>query len=1248
MATNIPDEAIGIHNEMVDDLSTNISDPEFQKLKRLFGEDSLTGIDMGNIKSVQELFACLVDKVFIFYGDYEQLMPKLEQVKPRLCNIVQDHAKVIRRILNADLFAPAEMTIMMHRTVYETWEGSSAAFVDCKIDPVPNRIVWKRDKTTPLRKKVLNDNHKYYYSPASPTLVIRDPNKTMDEARYQCWAEAKGKIADGDIVHLHVAVPELKEITQTSEIEQSSEDQTTPVIASSSRQLAQSNQSTAQEPETAERTQESENESSRHTGSKRSNTLLQNRKRTLSGSSEDHLGGKRVTLTDHGCRITFGVTNEIDITRLETENDIIDGFEGATGGKGRVNAVRLMSKCIQVCIYILAAKHPSDPSSIHLAEEFKHYLLDGGTIQLSDESQTVLQIDETSIQITPHSLPKDEQSSRRMAGEFKLKCLQSGTTQLSDKSQTVIQLYDSSFEITPYNSPLDAVPELNEGKETLGIDEQFSENLTPPAIASGNGQLAQSTSEEHIGGKRVILTDQGCRILFDVTNEIDITRQETENDIIDGFEKATGEQGRVNEVRLVSKCIQVCLDISAAKHPSDPSSIHLAEEFKHYLLDGGTIQLSDESRTVLQTDNSSFEITPYNSSMNGSPCVYVSHGHFTASVGKPVIIQTYVTSSPALEAISIQWYKEDDGDIIPVEIDNKRYYGGCDECPTLIIRETTISDQGRYRCSAINTNGVGWSDTLALSVLLDKSESKVVKVNKDSLPCKYHEEYPLDLYCDQCNLSICIKCLPVEHQNHLVFVPDDINLKKKVVNFIEKSEKIDIVSNRHDINATDTPLIENTKYFQEISQQIQTETNRLKEELDIQSAQALSHFKMTEEINAQSLQKYQMDMELFNAQLSQNVQQCRTAIQTGSSLDIYRANFGILSSVTHPVKPILINATFSPEEFRRSLVEKSFGVSIAGQDQQPPDQDSTYIRSPEQPSTSNLPQYYSVQAEERQQTEKADDKVLSSVYTLLSETRVLNTWESPCFSASLCPTNDGKAWTSHHYLKVLTLLDRSGNLVQTMEHRVNIEDIYLSPEDKTLWACDIEHNVLKSVSGQLVNQFSTNEKPLCICITYCNNVLIGETGGISKYSSGGMLVRREPLVGLPNRMSECPVTRNIAVTDWSHDDGEKKTGSVVVMNSDMQQLFAYDGTIPESFLQTPKTENLQFNPSAVVYDSAGNLAIGDHLNKQVLLISGLGNFLRIVHTDNNWVRAIGIDKEDTLWVVVLKREVRLLQYSSYI
>ncbi|XP_033728237.1 uncharacterized protein LOC117317531 [Pecten maximus] len=98
------------------------------------------------------------------------------------------------------------MVISTHQLIYEAHEGSVAALIDCNVHPVPTSIEWKRDKITPPKTRVVMDNHKYFYSVEAPTLVIRNPNKPVDEGYYQCTAEANGKSVDGDVVQLKVSM----------------------------------------------------------------------------------------------------------------------------------------------------------------------------------------------------------------------------------------------------------------------------------------------------------------------------------------------------------------------------------------------------------------------------------------------------------------------------------------------------------------------------------------------------------------------------------------------------------------------------------------------------------------------------------------------------------------------------------------------------------------------------------------------------------------------------------------------------------------------------------------------------------------------------------------------------------------------------------------------------------------------------------------------------------------------------------
>ncbi|XP_033763068.1 uncharacterized protein LOC117344446 [Pecten maximus] len=180
------------------------------------------------------------------------------------------------------------------------------------------------------------------------------------------------------------------------------------------------------------------------------------------------------------------------------------------------------------------------------------------------------------------------------------------------------------------------------------------------------------------------------------------------------FKKATGDSRRMRSPWAKKQCIKVCMDITAARSPTEPSSVHLAKHFMQYLSDGGIVQTSDQSRTVLDIDKDSFKIKPKRVDHNGSPFVSISYGEFRVPVGEAAILKTNVIAEPA--ATAIEWFRKENDMEFKIEIDNEKYFGSSNLSPTLVIRRTNIEDCGHYLCKATNENGVGLSSIAFLSI----------------------------------------------------------------------------------------------------------------------------------------------------------------------------------------------------------------------------------------------------------------------------------------------------------------------------------------------------------------------------------------------------------------------------------------------------------------------------------------------------------------------------------------------------
>ncbi|XP_033730059.1 uncharacterized protein LOC117319334 [Pecten maximus] len=466
--------------------------------------------------------------------------------------------------------------------------------------------------------------------------------------------------------------------------------------------------------------------------------------------------------------------------------------------------------------------------------------------------------------------------------------------------------------------------------------------------------------------------------------------------------------------------------------------------------------------------------------------------------------------------------------------------------------------------------------------------------------------------------------------------------KQDIKNFIDRTEQNDQVQIGKYITSTVTLLNDNDSLFDKLSHQLRMQTNKLKQDLDMLTAETLSLYQKMKEDNSKLIQKYTQDLEMYDKQLKQQIQECKTALQQGSDLNIYDTRCEIDSQIHFPDKPALGNVSFTPNKNPQGHLKLALGkVIISGQGQTSTDQDRSVSTSDGQGQSST-----------HQQSGDKGKKTVTR-YKLQSQTKVVEQWRSPCNISSICPTSDDQAWTNDYYSNTLTLLNRKGTVIQNITHKAWIIDISLSPTTNRLWVCDPENNILELVSGQLTHRFRTKEKPWCLCVTASNHVIVGMPNHISKFTTQGQMVlttmvarTRKPLVCTPWGITECPVTHNVAVIDFSgKDDGGDGNQHVVVMNINIQKLFVYRGDIPSTY-KTPQTGGEPFNPCSVVYDSVGNLIIGDNNNNRVLLLSGGGEFLRIIHTDTNWTLAVGVDRKDVLWAVFGGRNVKLLHYSS--
>ncbi|XP_069140219.1 uncharacterized protein [Argopecten irradians] len=182
--------------------------------------------------------------------------------------------------------------------------------------------------------------------------------------------------------------------------------------------------------------------------------------------------------------------------------------------------------------------------------------------------------------------------------------------------------------------------------------------------------------------------------------------------------------GRIIRIKIIKHCIIVSFDIVGASNPWEMSALWLAERFRSGLADG-SICLTDGQGNPLSIREDSteiFNVSSENPDSSDIPIVSLEKGCYMEAVGGITILKCTALSS--LPIISVKWFrinKEQETEY-EINIDNKKYYGGSVESPSLVINNTDHSDQGLYICRAENKHGTGDSKPGLLLIINDDGQ----------------------------------------------------------------------------------------------------------------------------------------------------------------------------------------------------------------------------------------------------------------------------------------------------------------------------------------------------------------------------------------------------------------------------------------------------------------------------------------------------------------------------------------------
>ncbi|XP_021353988.1 uncharacterized protein LOC110450686 isoform X1 [Mizuhopecten yessoensis] len=524
--------------------------------------------------------------------------------------------------------------------------------------------------------------------------------------------------------------------------------------------------------------------------------------------------------------------------------------------------------------------------------------------------------------------------------------------------------------------------------------------------------------------------------------------------------------------------------------------------------------------------------------------------------------------------------------------------------------------------------------------------------------CTHHKGNILDWVCETCCDAICAKCVSSLHKGHDIVHLSETTAdnKRKIKIFIDEVGQKELRQIQQEIISTRESLENDLSHFESVRREMKEQGETLKEYIDVLMARTLSHIKQLEDENANLLKNYRIDLEQKLAELKDQLKHCNEALKTGTDIQVFDFVFRLQTNITLHAAPILASAVFSPNVKSKVMLEQAYGKVIVDKSGQSEDQ-STCQQDIDSDQSQETPDHQ-VQVPPLQQSKKESPQMKINqlpLSALLAQSTVLSESIVSSEIESICPTCNDGAWTSGRISNIVTHLTSQGGVHQKIQSHVPVTDICISPSTHNLWACsNKEYNVMELTLGTLISRFKTTDEPRCLCVTKDDCVLVGSKHKITEYTKEGKkgLVSRtylyfmwNPLLKSPWRMSQCPVSKNIAAVDMDlADDGGKGEPAVIVLNKRLKELFRYGR--PNHII---KCESGKFCAADVAYDSLGQLVIADTVNS-LHLLSGDGQYLRMLHTDiaRPWV--LCVDREGVLWAGFGRfrvEKVKRLLYTNF-
>nr|XP_022341350.1 uncharacterized protein LOC111135508 [Crassostrea virginica] len=527
------------------------------------------------------------------------------------------------------------------------------------------------------------------------------------------------------------------------------------------------------------------------------------------------------------------------------------------------------------------------------------------------------------------------------------------------------------------------------------------------------------------------------------------------------------------------------------------------------------------------------------------------------------------------------------------------------------------NDCHRPLCEQCRDEHLKNPDTKSHEIVPYRYRKQLLAVEK----CKHHPTRNVDIFCQECQISICLKCFKKEHKSHDFDDLEDLYAEKYALwqGEFSKIQKYFLPTTQGLKTAIEDDVTEIKKIMESIRTSMNAEAESLKNLVDEVTSEKKKHTRTMEKSLLKMLKSQETTYDDYIAYLGKMNDEFQEYLSLTNKKLLFSETLRIktIPETTRPVPPVFTKGKFSKDDISKLLGSVNVpNIKPEKRKIQPMEAVTTHMKSTEK--------------QLEQSKEKSDMKQTLSLSSSATKVReysvpgVHSVWH-------VSVEKSGRLWVSD-WEGNLVQTDLQGNLLQKI-HTSDGYGYHSATQDGDLIYTDKDKKKIYRITpDRKITEFikTGDWEPLSVHSSRINgDILVGMIkdgeAKVTRYSKAGKEIQNIQRDNQGQELYSDPhyITENIN-GDICTSDCNKQ--AVVVVNNSGQHRFSYTG------------QGSEFRPWGICTDVLGHILVYDcycNASNTVHLLGQDGGFLSVILSPQQGIqypRGVCVDDENNLYV----------------